>query len=112
MFNSIASPLHEQINLPAGEAFIGRMPHPNEMRQALTRVAHRHSPLLQRVWNMAQHDGLSGEDLYTAMAFYLQLEYENMHERLFSFASRALDAPPLYIVKKGGPYDPADTMKR
>lgn len=100
-FNSIASPLHDEINVPAGELPLGKPPTPNQMRQALIRVAHRSSPVLHRLWNMAQFEGLSGEDMYTAFAFYLQLEFENMQERLFRMAEHSISMPPLYVVKNG-----------
>lgn len=114
MFDTIG-PLHDELGLKIGEwpmgatKYNGASPHPDEMRKALTKVAYRYSPLLQRMVNFAQHQGYSGEDTYVLIAFHLQLEIERQQATIMRQISCAM-APP-FIVKKDGPYD-ADSFKK
>lgn len=101
MYNSIGSPLHDEIELPVNEWRYGKDGRlewsPQQMRQALTKVAYQYSPILQRLYRIADMQGLNGEDKYVFVAFHLQLEFENMQERLFTMINTSLKPP--FILK-------------
>jgi hypothetical protein len=93
--------LHEAVNLRPGDLPIEEIT-PQEMRKALARAIYS-SPLLRHVQNMAEHEGWTGEDKFTALAFYAVLR---MEEREFYDTRRAElePAPPFFVtnVKPGG----------
>lgn len=85
--------LHEAVRLRPGdlpEAPIS----PQEMRKGIARVLYN-SPLIR---HMAEYEGWTGEDKYTALAFYVILRLE---EREFDLIRRAeLEAHPMIILKE------------
>lgn len=78
MWGNINTPLHEAAKLNVGELPINPLT-PNEMRKALE-VAAYHSPWVRRAFEAARHEGWSGEDKYTLLAFHMTLENERRVE--------------------------------
>jgi hypothetical protein len=69
--------LHEAMGYRLGEMPFCNPPTPQEMRKGLARAQY-YCTILNRVANMAEHEGWTGEDKYAAAAFYLLLQNEQL----------------------------------
>lgn len=69
--------LHEVMGYPLGELPFVKPPTAQEMRKGLARATY-YATLLRNATMMAEREGWSGEDKYTAIAFYLQLRNETL----------------------------------
>jgi hypothetical protein len=89
--------LHEAANLRPGDLPVKEIT-PQEMRKALARAMYS-SPLLRHVQNIAEREGWTGEDKFTALAFYAVLRMEDYTRR-----AELEPAPPFFVtnVKPGG----------
>lgn len=76
----------------------------SEMRAELFRQRYR-SHLIGRVMAWADHEGVSGEDRYTAVAYHLLVETERLRSRPLEMLDTQV---PKYIV----PVVPADLKER
>lgn len=94
MFNTTY--LHEAVRLLPGNLPEGPIS-PQEMRKGIARALYN-SPLIRHAHNMAEHEGWTGEDKYTALAFYAILRLE---EREFDLIRRVeLEAHPMMTLKE------------
>lgn len=88
--------LHEAMKLPLGE-WPTKLITAAEMRVGLAR-ANYYSTLLRDVSCMAEREGWTGEDKYTAMTFYLQLRLEVLEDQ--NYRRAMLEPMPSFIVSK------------
>lgn len=88
--------LHEAMNYRPGETPWVKPPTPQEMRVGIARASY-YSTILRQINNVAEREGWSGEDKYTALAFYttLQLEVYQIRE----LRRIELEPMPPFIVK-------------
>lgn len=84
--------LHEAMELRHGELPFTKPITPAEMRVGLSKTA-RYNPVLGRVSNMAEMEGWTGEDKYTALAFYAMLQWESMQASYFRYAELSPSHP-------------------
>lgn len=90
--------LHDVLNLRPGEISARvALKTPAEMRKAMLQAAY-YSAQIHRVFQIADHEGFTGEDRYTALAFYLALENERLTDR---YLRRMMLEPLPPIVMKG-----------
>lgn len=71
--------LHDEAKIAPGQYLWDKQPTPQEMRQQLIRAS-RSSHVLCNVRIYAEREGWSGEDTYTAMAWFAMLEAERYAE--------------------------------
>lgn len=67
--------LHEEAGIAPGQYLWDKLPTPEQMRTQLAHAA-RHSHTIHNVCLTAEERGWSGEDKYTAMAWFAALEAE------------------------------------
>lgn len=124
--------LHEAMEYKPGETPRTSPPTPQQMRVGMARASYC-STILRQINNVAEHEGWSGEDKYTALAFYttLQLEVYQMRELrrlelepapLMVFPNRPCgpvkdatfcgEKAAEDIFKTSGPFDATQAMKR
>lgn len=76
---------------------------PNGMRALLDRYAREH-PLPAQIFNIARHQGLSGEDKYTMLAYHALLQMERYEKMALDTLAR-MPISPMVIVS-------SDTVKK
>lgn len=86
--------LHEAMKLPLGEWPMKPIT-PAEMRVGIARASY-YSTIARQVSNMAECEGWTGEDKYTALAFHLMLRLEVLEDQNYRRAS--LEAHPMFLV--------------
>lgn len=74
--------LHEAMNLRPGTLPFNKPITPAEMRVGLARAQY-YNQIIRNVSVMAEREGWSGEDKYTALAFYTMLQLEIHQGREF-----------------------------
>jgi hypothetical protein len=79
--------LHEAMGYRLGEMPFDKAPTPMEMRVGLARARY-YNTILNRVECMVEKMGLSGEDKYTAIAFYAMLQNESLMNNVMRRAER------------------------
>lgn len=74
---------------------------PEEMRAELFRLRH-YDPLVRRVFDMADYNGMSAEDKYIALAYYAMKDRNNF---LRQIVSMDMIRPKQYVVMREAPHD-------
>lgn len=86
--------LHEVMGYRMGELPFAAPPNPQLMRKGITRATH-YSTLIRQVAVMAEREGWTGEDKYTAMTFYLLLRNEELETANFDRFMRDPNPVPI-----------------
>ncbi len=77
---------------------------PNEMRQAMNRQS-RDSAIIAQAFQVAHHNGLSGEDLYTVLAYHALVTLERYAQDSLYLQARMPDPG---LMMRDGPVARAD----
>lgn len=91
--------LHETMNLRPGELPFAKPPTPAAMRVGLARAQY-YSTIVCNVSVMAEREGWSGEDKYTALAFYAMLQLESTTATYLRFSNSVLNKPLFMSVQQ------------
>ena len=92
--------LHEAMKIEPGQ-WPGKGFTPQEMRVGITRASY-YSTIVRNVSATAEHEGWSGEDKFTAMAFHLLLRLETLEDLML----RRADLEPAGFVFPNKPLVP------
>lgn len=84
--------LHEVMGLRLGELPFGKPITPAAMRAGMARASY-YQTTMRNVTIMAEKEGFSGEDKYTALAFYALLQLESMTSTYLRLSDRMLTQP-------------------
>ena len=72
---------------------------PTGIRKRLWEVGYRNDPIVSRIFDLARHEGLSGEDTYTLLAYYALADRERLEQLLVDFYNSK--PPELITIPKG-----------
>lgn len=88
--------LHEAMKLKLGDVPWAEPFTPQQMRAGMARAMYG-SPLIRQINNVAEREGWSGEDKYTALAFYTTLQLEILED--IAFRRVELEPMPPFFTK-------------